>query len=220
MGALKGEQTLQLQRRRSIRPHAQGERAAVTRSGVSDSEATVANGDRRRRTSQQGGRLRRRTRRGNVARFYRVGESGRDGRHGRRRLDLFHALLRGLAMRVTQAGLFGVYAGHVAGAGHSGFSHCRDLADLGINRTRIARDSQLHGQQAEQREEHCDQAMAAANEHWEIIVGSFTARCLLRLSGGSPAALGCGSEVHADCRARALQSCRPGCRHLLPQHGT
>jgi hypothetical protein len=49
------------------------------------------------------------------------------------------------------------------------------LTHLGLDGTGIARYSQLHRKQAEQREKHCDEAMAAANEHCNVIVGSFAA---------------------------------------------
>ena len=70
-------------------------------------------------------------------------------------------------MRVAQTGLLGIDFGHFASARHPCFSHCDDFADLVIDRADIAGHCQLHGQQAEQREEHCEQALTAANTHDE-----------------------------------------------------
>lgn len=122
--------------------------------------------------------MRRLARKGRSNWLDRVGEAGRDGYRRRRRLSLFDSLLSGLAMRVAQAGLLGIDFGHLASARHRGFSHHVSFGDLGIDRTDIACYCQLHEQQAEQRAEHCDQAMTAASKHNEIVgcVGGFGLR--------------------------------------------
>lgn len=108
-------------------------------------------------------------RRGYTGRLKSVGEARRHDAYRRRHLNLVCSLLGGLAVRVAQARLVRVYSRHVARAGHSSFGHPSHLGHFARNRARIARHGQLHEQQANQREEHCDQAMAAKGGHAAIV---------------------------------------------------
>ena len=102
---------------------------------------------------------------GKSNRFDGVGEAGGHGSGRRGRLRFFNGLLRRLAMRMAQTRLLCVDSCHVACTRQAGLGHGSHFAGLGTDRAGVACHSQLHEQQAEQREEHCDQAMAARTKH-------------------------------------------------------
>ena len=86
-----------------------------------------------------------------------------------RQLRLVERLLAGLSVRVAQAGLFLV---HARAARHAaGISGDRDrLADPPEVelRARVSRDSKLHEQHAEQRDERGDEAGWTGQFHWML----------------------------------------------------
>ena len=114
-------------------------------------------------------------------RFDGVGKAGCHRGGGRRHLDLVGGLLGRLAVGVAQAGLLGVDGHHLAGARHAGLRHRDRLTQLVVRRAGVARHSQLREQQAEQCNEHRDEAMAAQAGHGCDCRAA--ARFQLRLSG-------------------------------------
>jgi len=100
-----------------------------------------------------------------------VGEARCHDAYRRRHLNLVCSLLGRLAVRVAQARLVRVHRRHVAGARHSRFGHGGHFAQLARNWAGITCHRQLHEQQADQREEHCEQAMATMGGHAAIVGG-------------------------------------------------